>query len=316
MVRNMSERLFILGFLFALLLNGCTPSGQATAPLEQAAGTGKLNVIATTTIVADVVRNVGGEHIAVAVLIAPGTDEHGYQPTPQDVVKVSKADLVFINGAGLEQFIKPLMQNAASPGQLVSVSDGIPLLQGAAGEAPADASSEGDPHVWTDPNNVLVWVDNIEKALKAADPQHSADYAKNAEQYRQQLHELDRWVREQVSQVPPERRKLVTDHLVFTYFARRYGFEQVGAVVPGYSTMTAPSAQELAALESAIQKLGVPVIFVGNTVNPALSERVTQDTHTKLVPILTGSLSEKNGPGATYTDYIKYNVGKMVEGLK
>jgi ABC-type Zn uptake system ZnuABC Zn-binding protein ZnuA len=160
---------------------------------------------------------------------------------------------------------------------------------------------------------VLVWVDNIEKALIQADPVHSADYQKNAEAYRQQLRELDAWVSKQVNQVPQERRKLVTDHLVFTYFARRYGFEQVGAVVPGYSTMAAPSAQELAALENAVRELGVPVIFVGNTVNPSLSERVTQDTNTRLVYILTGSLGDQ---GKTYIEYMRHNVAVMVEGLK
>lgn len=310
----MNRPIFLFTVFLLLLISGCA-APAASAPL---AGSGRLNVVATTTIVADIVQNVGGEHLDLVVLIPPGTDEHGYQPTPQDVVKVAKADIVFMNGAGLEQFIEPLVQNAAGAGRLVPVSDGIDLLEGPAhpGESESEAHAEGDPHVWTDPNNVLVWVDNIEKALAAADPQRSADYAKNAAAYRQQLRELDQWINEQVEQVPPERRKLVTDHLVFTYFASRYSFEQVGAIVPGYSTMTAPSAQELAALENAIQELAVPVIFVGNTVNPALSERVTQDTHTRLVPLLTGSLSEKNGAGATYIEYMKYNVEKMVEALK
>jgi ABC-type Zn uptake system ZnuABC Zn-binding protein ZnuA len=319
MSKRINLRVSIMAVLFALLLTGCAQAaGQAssTDPLNA----GKINVVATTTIVADVVRNVGGEHIALTTLIPPGTDEHGYQPAPQDVVRVTKASLVFMNGAGLEQFIQPLMKNAAKPAQLVSVSDGITLLEGPAHPEETGSESEangaGDPHVWTDPNNVLVWVDNIEKALKAVDPRHSADYEKNAGRYRQQLRELDGWVREQVNQVPPERRKLVTDHLVFTYFANRYGFEQVGAVVPGYSTMTAPSAQELAALEKDIQKLGVPAIFVGNTVNPSLTERVTQDTHTKLVSVLTGSLSEQNGPGATYLAYMKYNVEAICGALK
>jgi manganese/iron transport system substrate-binding protein len=303
----MRLRIFLLLILFGLLLAGCAaPAGQNTS--------GKLAVVATTTIVGDVVQNVGGEYIDLVVLIAPGTDEHGYQPTPQDAVKVAQARLVFMNGAGLEQFIEKLVQNAAGQGELVSVSKGIPLLKGPALEG--ETQSAGDPHVWTDPNNVLVWVDNIEKALSAADPRHSADYQKRADAYRQQLRDLDSWVREQTGQVPAERRKLVTDHLIFTYFAKRYSFEQVGAVVPGYSSAAAPSAQELAALENAIQRQGVPVIFVGNTVNPALSERVTQDTHTKLVHILTGSLSEKNGPGATYLEYMKYDVGQLVEALK
>lgn len=302
--------------LMLLALAGCA------APVKPNIS-GKLPVVATTTIVGDVVKNVGGDHIEMIVLIAPGTDEHGYQPAPQDIVKASQASLIFMNGAGLEQFIEKMMQEAAGNNsgteKLVSVSEGIQLLKGEEHEGETHAGEghgEGDPHVWTDPNNVLVWVDNIEKALVQADPAHSTDYQKNAEAYRQQLGKLDGWVREQVGQVPQEQRQLVTDHLVFTYFASRYGFEQVGAVVPGYSTMASPSAQELAALEKAIREMGVPVIFVGNTVNPALSERVTQDTQTKLVHILTGSLSEKGGPGDTYIEYMKYNVGQICGALR
>jgi manganese/iron transport system substrate-binding protein len=305
----LNARSIAILLLLAMLVTACA------APLSQARN-GKLKVVATTTIVGDVVQNVAGENIDLSVLIPPDTDEHGYQPTPQDVVKASQARLVFMNGAGLEQFIEKMMQNAAGNGSqstLISVSDGITLVSGPNLEG--ESNSGGDPHVWTDPNNVLVWVDNIQKALSAADPQHSADYQKNADRYRQQLKDLDAWISQQTAQVPQAQRELVTDHLIFTYFSKRYSFQQVGAVIPGYSTMAAPSAQELAALESTIQKLGVPVIFVGNTVNPALSERVSQDTHTRLVHILTGSLTDAKGPGATYVAYMKYNVGQIVGAL-
>ncbi len=312
----MRGRILFLLLILGLLVSACVPAtgGDSAGPAVGQAGDGKLKVVATTTIVGDVVRNVGGSNIDLTVLIPPNTDEHGYQPTPQDVVKVAQADLVFMNGAGLEQFMEKLMQNAAGKARLISVSDGVPLIQGPALEG--ETQRGGDPHVWTDPNNVLIWVDAIEKALSATDARHSADYQKNASQYRQQLKDLDGWIREQIAQVPPARRKLVTDHLIFTYFAHRYDFEQVGAVVPGYSSLASPSAQELAALESNIAKLGVPVIFVGNTVNPALSERVTQDTHTKLVYVLTDALSDKKGPGVTYVDYMKYDVRFVVDALK
>lgn len=302
-------RILITILLIGLFLPACADiNGPATAP------GGKLHVVATTTIVGDVVKNIGGDDIDLTVLIPPNTDEHGYQPTPQDVVKVSQASLVYMNGVGLEQFIEKLMQNAAGKASLVSVSDGIHLLQGPAIEG--ETQSGGDPHVWTDPNNVLVWVDAIQKTLSAADPPHSADYQKNAAQYRQQLKDLDAWIKGQVSQVPAGRRKLVTDHLEFTYFADRYGFQQVGAVVPGYSTLASPSAQELAALETSITQLGVPVVFAGNTVNPALAERVAQDTHIQLVPILTGALTDPAGPGPTYLTYMKHNTTTIVNALK
>ena len=134
--------------------------------------------------------------------------------------------------------------------------------------------------------------------------------------YRQELIDLDQWILEQVAQIPEANRELVTDHQLFIYFANRYGFEQIGAIVPGYSTLSEPSAQELAQLEDAIRELGVRAIFVGNTVNPALAQRVANDTGTKLVFLYTGSLTEATGPAPTYLDYMRFNVQAIVEALK
>ncbi len=316
------KRLLLLAILFALALSGCgsTASGPSRA-------NGKLDLVATTTIVADVVRNVAGDYASVTSIVPVNVDEHSYDPTPQDVAHVSRADLVFMNGAGLEPFIEKLMTNAGTKTPLISVSKGIVLIQSqpedemtgtpAATQTPGVLTGMvGDPHVWMDPNNVLVWIDNIERALIQADPQHAGQYKQNADQYRQQIKALDSWIRDQVAQIPPARRQLVTDHLIFTYFAKEYGFTQVGAAVPGYSSLAASSAQQQAVLEDAIRKYNVPAIFVGNTVNPALSERIAQDTHTKLVHILTGSLTGPDGPAPTYIAYIKYNVTTITAALK
>jgi manganese/iron transport system substrate-binding protein len=310
------------GYLTAVILiltlaaaSACSPQAAVQQPAE-----GRLRVLSTTSLVADVVAQIAGDRVEMTTLIPPGVDEHGFQPSPQDIALASQVDLIFINGAGLEEFIERFLQNADGNAGLISVSDGIELMEGEAHEEEEgedeDEHEEGDPHVWTDPNNVLVWVNNIENGLTTADPANAAYYTENANQYRQQLRELDDWVAAQVNQIPLERRKLVTDHTVFTYFASRYGFEQVGAVVPSYSTLAQPSAQELAALEDTIRELQVPAIFVGNTVNPSLSERVAQDTGTKLVYILTGSLTEADGAAPTYIEYIQYNVNAIVEALR
>jgi len=159
------------------------------------------------------------------------------------------------------------------------------------------------------------WVGTIEQTLRQADPANADTYTANASAYREELHELDAWIMEQVAQVPEAQRNLVTDHTAFGYFAHRYGFEQVGAVVPGYSTMAEPSAQELANLEDAINEYQVPAIFVGTTVNPALSERVAEDTGTQLVPLYTGSLSEAGGEADTYLKLMRYNTQAIVAAL-
>ena len=127
---------------------------------------------------------------------------------------------------------------------------------------------------------------------------------------------MDAWIREQVAQIPPQNRKLVTDHLLFGYFAERYGFEQVGAIIPAYSTAAQPTAQEVAEIENAIRTLGVKAVFVGKTVNPALAQRVAEDTGIRLVGLYHGSLSEPGGEAATYLDYLRYNVTQIVNALK
>ena len=141
-------------------------------------------------------------------------------------------------------------------------------------------------------------------------------FAANAAAYKAELQGLDSWIRDEVATVPEASRKLVTDHTVFGYFADRYGFQQAGAVVPGYSTLSEPSAQEVASLEDTLRTLGVKAIFVGNTVNSSLSQRVADDTGIQVIPVYTGSLSDPGGPAATYLDYMRYNVDAFVGGLK
>jgi manganese/iron transport system substrate-binding protein len=301
--------------LLALIPALAACGGNPTAASSQS---GKLNVVATTTIVGDVVRNIGGDAIQLSVLLPAGVDVHSFQPTPQDVAKIAGADIIFANGAGLETFLQPMLQNAGSQAKVISVSDGVQLL--AASDlhtsGPAEGNSGGDPHTWFNPDNVVVWSQNIANELGKLDPAHAQSYNTNAQNYQAQLKDLDAWIRDQVSQLPEADRQLVTDHDSFTYFANRYGFKLVGAVVPGYSSLAEPSAQDLASLEDAIRKLGVKAVFVGQTANPALAERVTQDTGTRLVTLYGESLSKPDGPAPTYLDFMRYNVNAIVKALK
>jgi manganese/iron transport system substrate-binding protein len=296
---------------FFLLITLLLSLATCTSPTNQPA-TG-LRVVATTTLVGDVIRNIGGEAIQLSVLLPVGSDPHSFQPTPQDAARLADADVVFINGAGLETFMQTLLQNSGSQAKVVDLSAGITLLQGGVHDK---ESATGDPHVWTDPNNVMVWVQNAQQALSQLDPANASVYQANASAYNKQMVELDAWIQQQVSLVPAERRKLVMDHEILGYFAQRYGFEQVGAVIPGFNTLSEPSAQELAALEDAIHSLGVPAIFVSFDVSPALAQRVANDTNIKLVYIYSGSLSQPGGPADTYVNFTRYNVTAIVEALK
>ena len=315
-----------LGFLVVLVLlaaSGCQceatsgrerPADEMPALSPAALGEGeKLRVVATTSIVADVVQNIGGDRIDLTALLPLGADPHAFEPTPQDVAAVARAHVVFANGAGLEAFLDDLLESVGGNVTVVPISYGVELL---ALDGEDEHGGEVDPHVWFDPNNVVVWTRNIEHALGRLDPANAETYAANAAAYQTDLRALDAWIEQQVAQVPEANRRLVTDHTSFAYFARRYGFQQIGAVFPGYSTLAETSAKELAELEEAIRGHGVKAVFVGLTVNPALAERVAEDTDTRLVFLYTGSLSESDGPASDYLAFMKYNVSAVVEALR
>jgi len=317
----------------------------------------KLQVIATTSIVADIVQQVGGDLIDLTLLLPVGTDPHTFEPTPRDLANVADAHLLLANGMGLEEFLTEMIENAGGEAAVVHVSQGITARQFEAGDAHEhegeehehegeeaepegeehehegeeaehegeEAEHEGeehhhhegaDPHTWTTPANAAVFVHNIEQALGALDPANAASYAANAEAYAAELAELDAWVKAQIETIPAENRELVTDHTAFGYYADRYGLEQIGAVIPSFSTAAEPSAKELAELEDAISAYGVKAIFVGSTVNPALSERVAQDSGVRLLTLYTGSLGPAGSGVESYVDYIKTNTNTIVAGLK
>jgi len=317
--KTVKKIITLLGLV--LLLAACTPQA---APTPEAASTSEvrpLRVVATTNILADVVHQVAGDRIELQGLIPQGSDPHSFQMTPADMALIAQADVVFMVGAGLEEFMDGIIERAGGNARRVELSEGIELLDFEHEGEDEDHADEGeqherDPHVWFDPNNVIFWVNGIEMVLSQMDPLNESVYAANAQAYIAELVELDGWIQTQVAAVPTENRLIVTDHLLLGYFAQRYGFEQVGAVFPAYSTMAEPSAQEMAALEDAIRNLGVRAVFVGNTVNPQVSQRLAEDTGVQIVFFYTDSLSDPNGPAATYIDYIRYNVSVITQALQ
>jgi ABC-type Zn uptake system ZnuABC Zn-binding protein ZnuA len=315
-VISMNRHLLLSISLALLLTAGCSAPAGPAAPGSGLSPGEKPQVVATTSIVADVVAQVGGDLIDLGVLIPIGADPHAFEPTPQDVVAVSDAHILFANGAGLEEFLDPMLESAGAAARVVYVSDGVDLRHSAAEADPDHEEAADDPHTWTDPNNVMVWVGNIEEALVALDPPHADRYRANAAAYRAELAELDGWIRGEIALIPEANRRVATDHATLNYFADRYGVETVGAIIPGYSSLSEPSARELAVIEDTIRDLQVKAVLVGNTVNPALSERVAQDTGTQLVRIYTGSLSSPGGEADSYVAYLHYNVNAIVEALR
>ena len=296
----------LLAFLILILsLSACAP---APAPVSD-----RIPVVATTSILADVVSRVGGDLVSVTALVPPGANEHAYQPSPRDIAAVSDAALVFEVGLGLEEFMATIITNAGTQVEPVTVSEGITTREFTGG---GDEHFSADPHVWMDPANVIIWTRNIAAALSAYDPAHRDAYDANSAAYITELEALDTWISQQVAKIPPENRRIVTDHMLFGYFAEKYGFTVVGAIIPSYSSGAQPSARELADLEQSIRQFDVKVILVGNTVNPSLASQIADDTGIRLVQFYTGSLSEPDGPAATYLDYMRYNVSTIVDALE
>ncbi|MGD2027662.1 MAG: metal ABC transporter substrate-binding protein [Anaerolineales bacterium] len=340
---QIQKAVFILLFVSMLTLTACTgantaDSGEHTQegdheaevlptvePVRLDKGR-RMKALATTTIIGDVVSNIGEEVIDLTILMNTGQDPHSYEITPKAVVAIQDADLIFINGLDLEETLLDSIESNAA-GVIVPVSAGIETL--AVDEDDENEDHEGaedhkhtgtDPHLWTDPNNVITWVDNIAQVLGDADPANREAYTANAAAYRTELEALDAYIRGQVAHIPEENRKLVTDHGLFNYFAGEYGFEVIGTVIPSFSSLAEPSASDIVALVEVIQQEDVPAIFIGTTASPGLqnlADTIAEETgkEIKVLPLLTGSLAAAGEPGDTYLDYMRFNIDQIVLGL-
>lgn len=287
-----------------LILSSC---GRPASPTETTAS----NILTTTTFLADIARNVVGDRATVESLPPVGADPHSYQPVPEDAAKISRSTVLIINGLEYEQFLTPLRENAGGNPFIITASDGLEPLQ-----IEEDGRAVTDPHMWLDPNRVVKYVENIRDGLTEADPGGAAMYKSNAEAYIAQLHELDSWIKEQVTQIPPERRLLVTNHESLGYFADRYGFTVIGEVLQSVSSVASPSAQQIALLIDEIKSSGAPAIFLDASDNPSLAKQIADETGETVVTDLHLESLTDGAPAATYIDMMKYNVTQIVNTLK
>ena len=317
--------------LTVLLMSGCASSQDEEvagltipelAPAGLAEGE-KLQVVATTNIIGDVVSQVGGDSIALTTLMAPGQDPHSYVPGARDLTAVAGADVIFINGWDLEEGLVKDLKNIGEGIPIVPISaniDPLPFGDDQGDDQDHAASVTADPHVWFSVDNVQQWANNVEEVLSTLDPANAAVYAANAATYRADLDDLAAYVASQMESIPEEKRYLVTNHDAFGYLEADYGLTAVGTVIPGASTLAEPSASDLAELINTMKEHGLCAIFSETANSDALAKTVAGEldtcTEVKVLPLYSGSLGPAGSGADSYVGMFRTNVDRIVSGLK
>lgn len=350
LVAAVSASAFVLAACSGATDTQATGAGSVTDPatIGTAAAGGaadKPRLVATTTILGDVVRNMVGEQANVDVLIPAGTDPHAFSPSAQDAQRLREADLVVANGVGLEESLGDVLDAAEEDGtRVLRVGDAVdpqPFATDAggadphAGEPAGDHGTEAedvgasggpddadevelDPHVWLDPVRMASAVDVIADTLVEVAPDHAAAIEEGAKRYAAELRALHASIEETVGALPPERRQLVTNHDALGYFADRYGFEVVGTVIPGTAAQADPNAADFAALAATVRDTGVPAIFSETTQSDrlaaALAAEVGRDV--EVVELYTGALGEPGSGADTYVGMLTTDAERIVGALQ
>ncbi|MER5172920.1 metal ABC transporter solute-binding protein, Zn/Mn family [Thioclava kandeliae] len=268
-----------------------------------------INVVASFSVLGDVVKNVGGAHVTVRNLVPANGDPHDYSPTPEDAKALKAAPVTFLSGEGLETWFKRLAKASGTDKEPVIVSEGIKTHM-----FDEDGKQVTDPHVWNSIPNVMIWVDNIEMALTSADPADAAGFKANAARYKDQLRALDGKIREEIGETPTGKRQILTSHDAFGYFGEAYG---VTFLAPqGVSTETEASAADVARMIDQIKADGVKTYFVENSNDPRLVKQIAEATGAQpggeLYP---ESLSGSDGPAPTYLDLMRYNADQIATAI-
>ncbi|MFG3442124.1 zinc ABC transporter substrate-binding protein AztC [Nonomuraea sp. NPDC047897] len=287
-----------------VMVAGCAATGE-NAP----------RVVVTTNILGDVTHTIIGDQAEVTVLMKPDSDPHSFGVSAREAALIEDADLIVYNGLGLEEGVLRHVAAAEQAGvPALAVGEGVDPIRFAADET----AGQLDPHFWTDPRRMAKAVDLIaEQVVTHVDGIDAAAVRTAAASYRAQLEQLDSWVEQQVATIPPDSRRLVTNHHVFGYFAQRYGFQVIGAVIPSGTTLASPSASDLESLRDAIKSAHVKAIFADSSQPERLARVLASEAgvDVEVVPLFSESLSRRSPGAATYLDMIRSNTKAMADGL-
>jgi len=274
----------------------------AAAPLHAQE---RVNVVASFSILGDFVKNVGGDRVDVTTLVGRNGDVHVYDPAPSDAKTIAGAKLLVINGLGLEGWLPRLLQSSGSKAPIITATRGI---------APLKIGSDADPHAWQSVANAKIYVANISDALVVADPADAEVFRANARAYLARLDALDREVREAVAKIPPSRRKVISTHDAFGYFAAAYGIEFVAPL--GVSTESEASARDIAGIITEIKREKIPAVFLENISDPRLIRRISAETGAKVGGTLySDSLTGEKGDAPTYIELVRHNIKALTGAL-
>lgn len=282
----------------------------AAGPATAAFARDKMKVVTTFTVLADIAQNVAGETADVVSITKPGAEIHGYEPTPQDIVRASDADLILWNGLNLERWFEQFLSNLGDIPS-VTLTDGIEPISIAAG------SYEGkpNPHAWMGLDNALIYIDNIAKAFAQYDPDNAATYAANADAYKEKLRETIEPLRQAVADIPEDKRWLVTCEGAFSYLARDFGMKELYLWPINADQVGTP--QQVRSVIDGVREHDIPVVFCESTVNTSPAKQVARETGARYGgDLYVDSLSEANGKVPTYLDLLKVTSSTVVEGLK
>ena len=287
---------------FCPWLIGLVVATSAVSPLR---AQGRINVVASFSILGDFVSQVGGERVHVTTLVGADGDVHVYTPAPSDASKIADAKLLVINGLGLEGWLPRLVQSAGGNAAIVTATKGI---------TPLEIGSVPDPHAWQSVVDAKIYVANIRDALITADPADAETLRVTAQTYLAKLDALDREVRQAVARIPQSRRKVISAHDAFGYFAKAYGIEFIAP--SGVSTDSEASARDVAAIISQIRAFKIPAVFLGNVSDPRLMQRIAAETGARIGGTLyTDSLTGEIGAAPTYIDMVRHNITTLTSAL-
>jgi zinc/manganese transport system substrate-binding protein len=270
-----------------------------------------VRVVVSFSILADIVHRIGGGEVVVTSLIGPDSDAHVFEPNPNQARLLAEAQLFVVNGLGFEGWLTRLTRSAQFAGVVVTTTDGVAPITTT---EPGRASSVPDPHAWQDPRNVIIYADNIARALAATDPAQADLYRQRFLNYKGELEALDRQVHRELEGIPAGKRRVITSHDAFAYYGKAYGVTFLAA--EGLNTDSEPSAKSLAELIRQIRREGIKALFLENISDPRLVEQLGRDTGTiPGPPLYSDALSRPNGPAPTYIRMIEYNTAALKGGL-